>query len=247
MFDGIPRDSDASINLCRNNVEEKEEDEIQDLSFFDRLPIEVFLYICSFLEVKDMVLTLSRVCRRFSEILEDETIWRSWIAKRFCSRYPIMPTDNNFDWRGACFDIEKEWNQWVAKDEKVRYINVNDVHISSCDAVLFLNGGPLCVSGSRDRSLIVWNPLLLKERPYQYSLHQVAHDGWIWRLMQVEGTLYSCSWDNTVKSWTIGPGGLDHVSTFRLVLIYFYLNIDNLKNLFIYIYVNMINICYFNT
>lgn len=218
MFQGIPRDSDASLGLQCNELEEKRGDNSPEFSFFDQLPIEIFLHICSFLEVKDIILTLSRVCRRFHEILGDETIWKCWIAKRFCSRYPITPVESDFDWRGACFDIEKEWKLWGGNDEKVRYINVNDVHISSCDAVLFINSGSLCISGSRDRSMVLWNPLLLNQRPYPFTHQQVAHDGWIWRLIYVHDTLYSCSWDNTVKSWSLETSGLQHISTFRYII-----------------------------
>lgn len=215
MFQGIPRDSDASIGIRKDNLEERKENDSPEFTLFDQLPIEIFLHICSFLEVKDMVLTLSRVCRRFHEILSDETIWKCWIAKRFRSRYPIVPMDSEFDWRGACFDIEKEWKLWGSKDERVRYINVNDVHISSCDAVLFINSGTLCVSGSRDRSIALWNPLLLSERPYRFSHHQLAHDGWIWRLIYFNDTLYSCSWDNTVKSWSLSTSNIQQISTYR--------------------------------
>lgn len=218
MFQGMETDLDGSISVSHHELDKKSDDSYE-FSFFDHLPIEIFLHICSFLEVKDMVLTLSRVCRRFHSILGDETIWKCWIAKRFCSRYPISPVDTDFNWRGACFDIEREWKLWENKDQNIKYINVNDVHISSCDAVLFINSGTHCITGSRDRSMVLWKPLLMTERPYQFTHHQVAHEGWIWRLIYVDNLLYSCSWDNTVKSWSLESSSFQHISTFRFIFL----------------------------
>lgn len=191
-------------------------DKDEELSPFAVLPIEVFLHICSFLEVRDMVLTLGRVCKRFHEILSDEIIWKSWIVRRWDSKYPMIPIDDDhFDWRGACFDIEKEWKLWKSREETMNYVSVNDVHISSVDAVLFINSGSTCISGSRDRSMVTWNPLDTSSKQPKFVRKDNAHEGWIWRLQFADDTLYSCSWDNTVKAWALDNYNLEQKSSFK--------------------------------
>lgn len=215
MPDSLPAESESNEDVYFDTSEEPTEN-VAELSPFAALPIELFLHICSFLEVKDLVLALSKVCKRFHEILSDENIWKSWIAKRWNCRYPMIPFDNeNFDWRGACFDIEREWKLWKTKDETVNHVIVDDVHISSVDAVLFLNSGSVCVSGSRDRSLVIWYPLKLNNKRPKFLQKNVAHEGWIWRLQYVNDTLYSCSWDNMIKSWTMENDDLQLKSAFR--------------------------------
>lgn len=215
MIDSLPVESNSGEDVYYDASDEPPKIK-SPLSPFASLPIEVFLHICSFLEVRDMVLTLSRVCKRFHEILSDENIWKSWIAKRWNCRYPIVPIENeNFDWRGACFDIEREWKLWKSKDETVNFVNIDDVHISSVDAVVFLNTGSVCISGSRDRSMVIWYPLNLNGNRPKYQQKNVAHDGWIWRLQYVNNTLYSCSWDHTIKSWSTDNDDLQLKSIFR--------------------------------
>lgn len=184
-------------------------------SHFATLPIELFLHICSFLDVSDIVEKLSRVCKRFNEILEDENIWKVWVAKRWNARYPVAPIENEyFDWRGACLDLEKHWKTWRQK-EKFRYVKMSNVHISSSDAIIFLNSPAICISGSRDRSMVVWSPLKHNGGRPLYVQKQVAHEGWIWRMLYFQDTVYSCSWDNTIKTWSTDKGTLQNISTFR--------------------------------
>ncbi|KAJ9577389.1 hypothetical protein L9F63_006012, partial [Diploptera punctata] len=63
--------------------------------------------------------------------------------------------------------------------------------------------GILCITGSRDRSLGVWNLSSAVEGDTEipYFICSDAHKGWIWKLTSYDDTIYSCSWDTTIKSW----------------------------------------------
>lgn len=186
------------------------------LSPFHLVPTEIFLHICSLLQVNDLVQSLSLVCKRFHEILSDENFWKLLIAKRWNYKYPFQSIDNeNFDWKKASFELEKQWKLWNSKEETVRRMNaLPNVHIAAIDAVVFINNS-VCVSASRDRSLVIWDPTKLKNRFPSYVQKEAAHDGWIWRLQCSQDTLYSCSWDNTVKIWAFDNSDLHLKSKFR--------------------------------
>jgi F-box/WD-40 domain protein 9 len=72
------------------------------------------------------------------------------------------------------------------------------------------------VSGSRDRNIILWDLSNVldggTEVPYQTSSN--GHKGWVWNLASCGETVYSCSWDSTVRSWQLTPS-LQPVSVFQ--------------------------------
>lgn len=171
-------------------------DDDSSISPFLRLPEEMFLHICSFLDVTDIVDSLSRVCRKFFWILQSENIWRSWIAARWNARFPLVEVEEeSVNWKEACYSLEKEWKAWSGELRK--YV-LDDGHLSDVDAVLFLDSTTRCATASRDRNIIIWD--LSNTTPTLLHKH-CAHDGWVWRLKIINGTLYSSSWDNTIKLW----------------------------------------------
>ncbi|KAK6636203.1 hypothetical protein RUM43_009861 [Polyplax serrata] len=193
-----------------------EKEEESDISPFQKVPTEIFLYICSLLQVKDLVGSLGRVCKRFHFILSDANFWKTLVAKRWNYKYPLQSIDNdNFDWKRAGLELEKQWNLWKSREETVRRMNVlPNVHIAAVDAVLFI-ANSVCVSASRDRSLVVWNPTKSTNRFPSYVQKSGAHEGWIWRLQSSRDSLYSCSWDNSIKIWAFDSSDLHHKTTFR--------------------------------
>ncbi|XP_063238516.1 F-box/WD repeat-containing protein 9-like [Bacillus rossius redtenbacheri] len=187
-------------------------------SYLSNIPVEILLHICSFLDARTIICTLSLVCKRFHEIVSDENIWRSRIAKK-CrgSVYPAIPENADVNFRNACIELEEEFDLWSHYETKTRSISLADVHYAAVDAVLLLKEGSLCVSGARDRSLVVWRlPPRDEEGPPSSATKAAAHEGWIWQLVSPgEEALYSASWDHTVKLWDLGPS-LVNVSTFRV-------------------------------
>lgn len=186
-----------------------------EISSICNLPTEIILHICSFLSAKDLVSGLGRVCTRFHKILNDESVWKRLITKRWKLKYPIVSVDlNQVQWKKACFDIEKEWDLWKSKEETVRYVVDDGVHVAAVDAIVFINS-TTCISASRDRSMVIWNPTKSTGRFPEYVQKDGVHQGWIWRLRYDGNRLYSCSWDNTVKVWTVDAGDVLLNFTFK--------------------------------
>lgn len=76
--------------------------------------------------------------------------------------------------------------------------------------------GQLCISGARDRTLVLWRlPNDENKCPKSVSV-DLAHDGWIWDLTSIDETIYSCSWDRTIKAWALSDAGLTHLTTYEM-------------------------------
>lgn len=181
------------------------------------IPIEIFLHICSYLDATFITRSLSLVCKRFHEILSDITVWRSRITKRWGNEYPAVPVDTDaFNWRLACVCIEDQYEFWNKKFIQRKPILRRENHYAAVNAVHLMNSGLLCVSGSRDRSIILWDLSNVTnddtEVPCQISSD--VHQGWIWRLASCGEIVYSCSWDKTVRSWQLTTN-LQPVSVFQ--------------------------------
>lgn len=181
----------------------------------DNLPVEIFLHICSFLDAKFLTDSLSLVCKRFNDILSDQSIWRSRLKKRWPNhKLPLMEFCGNdtLTWTELCYHIEDELELWTKHKHTMRKIVWKDKHYSCVDAVKLLNDGRIVVSGSRDRTLALWDVVRGSEEPIAHSIS--AHSGWIWDLAAHDDSLYSCSWDSSVKLWKYDPS-LKEVSTFQ--------------------------------
>ncbi|XP_046999683.1 F-box/WD repeat-containing protein 9-like isoform X1 [Schistocerca americana] len=169
------------------------------------LPTEILLKIFSFLDAKFLVSSVSLVCRQFHAILVDPNMWKYRVKKRMKYSYPAIGNEDAIDWQRACVSLESERFYWTHRHETMLQLEPADyVHIAAVDSVALIHGGQLCVSGSRDRSLALWD--LTSTGSVNGYLRQDAHSGWIWALLpdaKEPGTLYSCSWDYTVKCWDV--------------------------------------------
>lgn len=179
------------------------------LSLLD-LPIEIFLYICSFLEASTLIHNLSLVCKQFHLILKDDSLWKVRINRIWPDvSYPVLRParkDKSF-WKLSCAAIEKETARWRRCDsmEKLSLINVQH---STIDALLLMHDGTTCISGARDRTLVYWKLPSHENECEKSACIDLAHNGWIWDLAAIDNTIYSCSWDQSVKSWLLTNTGL---------------------------------------
>ncbi|XP_075214933.1 F-box/WD repeat-containing protein 9-like isoform X2 [Lycorma delicatula] len=113
-------------------------------------------------------------------------------------------------WTELCYHIESELDIWKNKKHKLKRKVWKDKHYSCVDAVKLLNGGRIVVSGSRDRTLALWDAVKGTDEPIAHCI--TAHTGWIWDLAAHDDSLYSCSWDSSIKLWRYDP--LREISTF---------------------------------
>lgn len=179
------------------------------------LPTEILIHICNFLEAAFVRLTLSKVNTRLARLAQDPVLWRLRITSRWRSRYPpVPPTDSLWRWDEACEAREKFCALWHRPEDKTENLRVRG-HYASVDAVLVVSDQckELVVSGSRDRSIALWNPEeMTQEGQAKNGLIEKkadVHKGWVWSLsvdaQDPFGHLVSCGWDNKAHVWQISP------------------------------------------
>lgn len=195
------------------------EDEAQ-LSLLD-LPVEIFLYICSFLEASTLVHGLSLVCKQFYLILKDDSLWKARINHIWPdASYPLLrpARPDKLFWKLSCVAIEKQTALW--KGSVVDKLIIASAQYSTVDALLLMHNGTICIAGARDRTLLYWK-LPSHENPSSSENGNTvctdsAHNGWIWDLTAIDNTIYSCSWDQSVKSWMLINTGLVKLKTYEM-------------------------------
>ena len=167
-----------------------------------------FFVVFSFLEAGFVRTVLSRVNRRLAQLVSDPIIWKLRISHRWPAKYPpVVPEEPPWDWSKACAAREKFHNQWSKHETTKEKVRVRG-HYSSVDAILLMNQG-LLVTGSRDRSLALWNVQQMDGNDGRSGLIQKwsdVHKGWVWSLCQDQSdstTLISCGWDNLAHVWRL--------------------------------------------
>lgn len=174
---------------------------------FVELPTEIIIHICNFLEAGFVRTVLSRVNRRLAQLVSDPVLWKCRISARWPSKYPpIDPEEpSSWDWARACASREKFTDQWSKHEASKEKVAVKG-HYSSVDTVLLMEHG-LLVTGSRDRSIALWNVQeMSQEKSGLIQKWSDVHKGWVWSLSKDDNnssTLVSCGWDNTAHIWKL--------------------------------------------
>ncbi|XP_063513975.1 F-box/WD repeat-containing protein 9 isoform X3 [Pongo pygmaeus] len=161
------------------------------------LPPELLLEICSYLDARLVLHVLSRVCHALRDLVSDHVTWRLRTLRRVRAPYPVVE-EKNFDWPAACIALEQHLSRWAEDGRWVEYFCLADGHVASVDSVLLLQGGSLCLSGSRDRNVNLWD---LRQ------LGTESNQGWVWSLAAQDHRVCSGSWDSTVKLWDMAADG----------------------------------------
>ena len=85
---------DSSQKECKQinePMDETNKDEENEALTLDLLPSDIFLHICSFLDAKFVIQTLSKVCSLFHQLIHDNTFWKIRLRKRWPKKYPAIP------------------------------------------------------------------------------------------------------------------------------------------------------------
>ncbi|XP_039199085.1 F-box/WD repeat-containing protein 9 isoform X3 [Crotalus tigris] len=177
------------------------------------LPLELILEICSYLQARFVLHVLPLVCKTLRDIVQDEVTWRIRLLKRIGNCYPVVEAGNDFNWPTACIEVEEHLQQWAESGKNAEYFSLTEGHFASVDSVLLLQGGELCISGSRDRNVNLWDLRQLGKAPEKVLVKVLGterngtHKGWVWSLASCDNHVCSGSWDSTVKLWDIAADG----------------------------------------
>uniref|UniRef100_A0A8C9JLK5 F-box/WD repeat-containing protein 9 n=1 Tax=Panthera tigris altaica TaxID=74533 RepID=A0A8C9JLK5_PANTA len=166
------------------------------------LPPELLLEICAYLDARLVLHVLPRVCHTLRDLVRDHVTWRLRAQRR-----------EDFDWPTACIELEQHLSRWAEDGRWAEYFCLADGHFASIDSVLLLQGGTLCLSGSRDRNVNLWDLRQLGVEPSRVLVKALGtqknstHKGWVWSLAALDHRVCSGSWDSTVKLWDMAADG----------------------------------------
>ncbi|CAD5125174.1 DgyrCDS13417 [Dimorphilus gyrociliatus] len=126
-----------------------------------------------------------------------------------CGRYPAVNIpENKINWRNVCLGWEKIEDVWKNnKGSMIEFSNNRDF-AGVVDCCLLYDNGNKLVTGSRNKSLQIFDLEKLQNKiPFlanvQASAKTNAHSGWIWCMEERQGKLATGSWDTSIKIWDL--------------------------------------------
>ncbi|XP_059472892.1 F-box/WD repeat-containing protein 9-like [Neocloeon triangulifer] len=175
--------------------------------YLSKLPIEIFLYICSFLDVKKSLPALKCTCKRLNEILCDELVWKSRVAGRWLPN----EKETEVDWKEACTCVEIEAS-YLREPTTCDQIVFRKAHESDIDALHILENHQILFTGSRDGFIKIWNINKEKKTLEKSMILPGAHNGWVWRIASESSRqIFSCSFDHSMKHWNFNEDKLTEI------------------------------------
>ncbi|PIK47304.1 putative F-box/WD repeat-containing protein 9 [Apostichopus japonicus] len=209
---GIDLNNSKDVSTCSDLNSSSDHSDYEsfeyDLGQLSNLPPEIVHCILGYLDARFVLTRLSLVCKTFYHLLKDTTTWRLRVVKLSEKSYPVFPEDEDLDWPLACIQREEFHNLWT-NTETVEHFTLTEAHYAAVDCVHLTEGGRYCYSGSRDRSIQMWDLAKLDAENREESINAskvasaIAHKGWIWHISSNKNKLCSSSWDCYLKIWDI--------------------------------------------
>ncbi|XP_072043774.1 F-box/WD repeat-containing protein 9-like [Amphiura filiformis] len=203
-----PSQDEDEDNLYGERIEDDDVDGDSIPLTLLTLPPEIIWYILAFIDARFVIQQVSLVCKEFCKLVNDDVTWKVRISKRFPKKYPIIP-DDEFSWKLACIQREEQHTMWANHQTTMESFCLSMGHIAAIDSVHLLKEGSLCISGSRDRHVQLWDLKKLDANKHKESIEAsrvhsfMAHKGWIWDITSQDNTVVTSSWDCWVKLWDL--------------------------------------------
>ncbi|XP_065323445.1 F-box/WD repeat-containing protein 9-like isoform X2 [Gordionus sp. m RMFG-2023] len=213
----------------------------------DTLPTEIILHLSTYINVTDIIFNLSLTCKRLHSIFQNSLYWKQRCLNAYKNveksiyeevtsnevitvkkedinmwdGYDFPPTPDailKYDWRKTCAEREYLYDYWSRARETLYQYKYRQE--SSIDVVKLINGGKTCVTGSRDRSIYIYDVEKMaedikEEKAISYHARNV-HKGWIWTLSFLNNTRFcSGGWDSCLKTWDLGQSSLEEIGAFK--------------------------------
>ncbi|KAI6196548.1 Histone acetyltransferase [Aphelenchoides besseyi] len=184
------------------------------------------------IEMKDLIETM--IVADMTFILDDKLqvnvetpfyTMLSGLRRRYkCKNYePISSRTLDVEPLKRAIAFGKEEKRWSIDRGLERWRSAQ-FHGATVDALKLhetKNGVRLAISGSRDRSLILWDVGKIATENDSALWHKTvpaAHTGWIWSLCASadDKTIFSCAFDSMLTQWEIADGGLRKINSTKI-------------------------------
>ncbi|XP_039303964.1 F-box/WD repeat-containing protein 9 isoform X2 [Solenopsis invicta] len=227
------RKKNTKKNIQKNSkkiIEEQQKQQQDELSLQD-LPTEIFLHVCSFVDAETLAHSLSLVCKKFYKIIKDNLLWkyqiiRTWPNARYSPfLFPTRPDEQYM--KLSYLAIKKQtalWKRWEKESMDELFINVKN----TSNTLLQMHDGTTCIVAGSYYSLLSWKipsheellshdigesffRLEIKANPVRIDF---VHNTEILDLTAIDNTIYSCSWNQTVKSCMLMDTGFVQLTTY---------------------------------
>ena len=215
-FEGVSRKasqwSQSSINRSLNSTG------------IHNLPPELIFEILGYINVKTLMSVVKFVSRYFSDLLNSPEFWEMRLAG--CLTCPddldgLKVSDSELQQMHlvglplAVYEMESAKSLQYNSSVKKYTMSTNhygDVH---CVKILSNPAKQIAVSGSRDKTICVYDLDCIDSQEKCIINTNTDHNGWIWTLDQEDGQsskIASGSWDSYIHFYDIGRGGLEKIS-----------------------------------
>ncbi|XP_071565452.1 F-box/WD repeat-containing protein 9-like [Temnothorax nylanderi] len=195
-------------------------EENAQLSPLQRLPVEIFLHICSFLDGSTLVHGLSLVCTRFYLILKDANLlWKARINYMWPdASWLLRPARlDKLCWMLSYVAIKQETALWKQQESRKKSLLIKETS-ERVNAVLLMHINGISHIVYTLNKLLIYKQLPSRENSLYTRCSSAVPRHWqrIYDLTAIDNTIYSCGGDNTVNSWGLTNTDLVHQGTYNL-------------------------------